>query len=622
MLAIFVSFLGCIIGRPIAGVICLVLTTCAWSGDLIVERALLEDPSGALRIDDVVEADFRPVGAVISRGYTDSALWLRIRVNTSSKPGALELRIRPAQLDEILLYEPDPTAPRAWKNRVTGDRHGYSERDRTAMTLGFVVRPQAPETTYYLRLKTTSSAVFNVEALAPQEALIKDVRLLLWHAVYLGVMLWLLTWSVHDYASYHQPLTLWFVIHEIDYVLYTLVINGYLAPLMPAAHPEWADLITSVVIMSILLFAVPFTHVLFRLYGTPRWLLWTMDVSILVVPAGFVLFAVGQFRLALQLNALCILWVSICLPFLAWGARSEAVPSRRVLRLTIAVQTVTLLVTLAPLLGWVEAVEINLDLMLVHGLLSALLMFRILSLRSRQMFRERQQDRLELALAEQQLKLERAQLTEQSRFMAMLVHELKTPISVMRMTFGLEQASVGAKRHAQRALHDMNAIVERCRQTDQIEQTQWTLHCERCALPSLVEESIRSSEMPHRFVVEAAPVPYVDSDPQLLRVILGNLLDNALKYSAPETEILVRLDAPEDDGQFSLRIVVENQPGAAGLPDPDNLFGKYYRSPRAHQQTGSGLGLYLVRGFAELLGGRIEYGAVAGNARFTLWIPG
>lgn len=56
--------------------------------------------------------------------------------------------------------------------------------------------------------------------------------------------------------------------------------------------------------------------------------------------------------------------------------------------------------------------------------------------------------------------------------MAMLVHEFKTPISVMRMVLGLEQASEAAKCHGQKALHDMNTVVERCRQTDQLEQAQ------------------------------------------------------------------------------------------------------------------------------------------------------
>ena len=51
------------------------------------------------------------------------------------------------------------------------------------------------------------------------------------------------------------------------------------------------------------------------------------------------------------------------------------------------------------------------------------------------------------------------------------------------------------------------------------------------------------------------------------------------------------------------------------------LYWKYYRSPRAHGYSGSGLGLYLVRGFTERLGGRIDYTPSADSVRFTLWLP-
>lgn len=137
----------------------------------------------------------------------------------------------------------------------------------------------------------------------------------------------------------------------------------------------------------------------------------------------------------------------------------------------------------------------------------------------------------------------------------------------------------------------------------------------------LLDEICQACEAPERFIVEAENVPDILSDPQLLRVILSNLADNALKYSEPESAIFIRLDRAETDGSSMVRLAIENGAGAAGLPDAGKLFDKYYRSPHAYGKTGSGLGLYLVRGFAELLGRRFEYQGLADSARFTLLLP-
>jgi signal transduction histidine kinase len=117
------------------------------------------------------------------------------------------------------------------------------------------------------------------------------------------------------------------------------------------------------------------------------------------------------------------------------------------------------------------------------------------------------------------------------------------------------------------------------------------------------------------------PLPAVNSDSQLLRIILVNLINNAIKYSAPETEIELSAIPFEEYGKSGILISIQNQPGTAGLPDPKQVFDKYYRSSGAYGMTGSGLGLYLVHSITDLLGGRVAYDGVQEKVRFTLWIP-
>lgn len=87
-----------------------------------------------------------------------------------------------------------------------------------------------------------------------------------------------------------------------------------------------------------------------------------------------------------------------------------------------------------------------------------------------------------------------------------------------------------------------------------------------------------------------------------MRVIVSNLIDNALKYSPVTTDISVRIE--RHSGQVCVQVenVVEGEP-----PDPQHIFDKYYRARSAHKQTGAGLGLYIVKRLVAQLGAQINY---------------
>ena len=61
--------------------------------------------------------------------------------------------------------------------------------------------------------------------------------------------------------------------------------------------------------------------------------------------------------------------------------------------------------------------------------------------------------------------------------------------------------------------------------------------------------------------------------------------------------------------------------GEAGLPDAERLFDKYYRSAGAQRQSGSGLGLFLVRSLLELLHGAAIYRPDGDQVCFAILLP-
>jgi len=109
---------------------------------------------------------------------------------------------------------------------------------------------------------------------------------------------------------------------------------------------------------------------------------------------------------------------------------------------------------------------------------------------------------------------------------------------------------------------------------------------------------------PRNVEVDVPPEILVRADPVLLEQALVNLLDNAARHGGPDVRIRVR--ATSLDGDL-VRVTVEDS--GPGVPDAalPRLFDKFYR-PEAGRPGGSGtgIGLAVVRGFVEAMGGSVE----------------
>ena len=601
------------------------------AADLVSSRSMLVDTSGTLSIDEVARAQFTTTGPVLIKGYTDAAHWLRITVQPPAQPGAVVLRIRPSFLDEVRLYEPDLATPGAWLTRVTGDRHSYEARDNMAIALGFLVHPQTA-TTYYLRLQTTSSSIMNVQALTLREAQLKDLQLDAFALLYLAFMGAILFWAVSDYAAYRQAVTLLFVVQQSVYVLYSLAFMGYLAPFVPTDSPLLADKLTNLLVVAIVGLSALFHRGVLQLYQPPRWLLHICEGLIAVSLVNLAAVYMGHGRVPLFINSFVALSLAPLFMGTALLARQEGAPSLQVIRGIYGLLTLSLAATVLPLLGLVQVTEWNLYALLIHGLIGGALMFVMLYLRSQGLQKQGHINHVALQLAEQQLQLERAQKDEQGRFMLMLTHELKTPMSVVRLALDALQVQGPIKIRADQALQDMNQIVERCQQVEQLEQHGFRIHAQPCDLAVLLRDLKSRSQHPELIELHIGSLPPLHTDPQLLRIVLDNLLNNAVKYAAPDTPITVYAEPWLQNGMSGVRVRLQNLPGIAGLPDAARVFEKYYRSLGAHHQTGSGLGLYLVRSIVTLLGGEVLMkvlpaldGGTDNSAAealcFTVWVP-
>ncbi|MGH3062025.1 MAG: sensor histidine kinase, partial [Gaiellaceae bacterium] len=211
----------------------------------------------------------------------------------------------------------------------------------------------------------------------------------------------------------------------------------------------------------------------------------------------------------------------------------------------------------------------------------------------------------------------------QRRFVADASHELRTPLTSLRTNIEvLARADDMPRGERERLLAD---VVEQLAEMSELVAELVAL--DRAEVPANGPEDVRldlvASEAIERLRRQRAGITFApDLEESVVRGVpasieraIGNLLDNAVKWSPPDgrVEVAVR------DGEV---IVRDHGPGIAESDLP-YVFDRFYRAPSARGRPGSGLGLAIVRRVAEAHGGSVAAErATGGGTRVRLAFPG
>lgn len=597
---------------------------------------MLADPAGRETIDSVARparaGDFEPVPHGFSGGFTRAVHWLRFTL-AAPPPDAqgrrtLVLELHPPYLDALQLYLERPEAPGEFEQRAAGDLLPHAAKALPYRAFAFRVEfADARPRTVYVRLRTDSSSVLTARAWMPDDFLAHAAREYALMGALLGLLAAALAANLWQGPWRREALYRRYIAYLLANMVNIAGVNGLVAQFLLPHHPYWADQWVSLGVLSVVIFGARFYMLALELEHAAAWMRWLYRaqvwLAVLCLPAPFVGLYPEAARVVLPLASLTLL--------------TGAVRSVQLWRQRNTNGRVLLLAHLFTLVGSISVVPTLLGLFpgqlwLIYGFqlgpLGTLVVLQLmLSQRTRWMQAQLHQATLDTQVAEATARQERAEREHQRHFLSMLTHELKTPLSVIRMRLGAQAPTERMQAHARQAVRDIDAIVERCALVSQLEDQagQAPPVLREIDLGDALAEVLAQHppEAARRVAlhVDGAAATHARGDALLLRTILGNLVDNALKYAPAHAPVRVQVAPQHRGARAGVCIQVGNPAGAAGLPDPARVFHKYYRAPGAHQHSGSGLGLHIAQALAQRLGGSIECRADPGEVTFVLWLP-
>lgn len=237
-------------------------------------------------------------------------------------------------------------------------------------------------------------------------------------------------------------------------------------------------------------------------------------------------------------------------------------------------------------------------------------------------------ERVHFAEVAQATELRMREESLRNSLLAAISHDVRTPLAgIVGASSSLltQQHSPEAARELLTGIHDealaMSALASNLLDMARLQSGPVQLKKEWQPIDEIIGTALASMQrrlQQHPVDVKLeAGLPLVEIDSVLMERVLVNLLENAVKYTAPGTPLHIRADA----GEETLRLAVEDE--GPGLPAAaETLFAKFVRGEKESPTTGVGLGLALCRAIVEAHGGKIRAEERAGGgARFVLLLP-
>lgn len=599
---------------------------------LKVKQTLWIDDTSQLDFESARTQQFKPFNPFERLNLGNKVAWLRLQIEQADPTsGPLLLHFLPPHIGEVTLYSPSSKAPELWRERKVDDAELTSK-----IKIGEAFNGDI----FYLRISSPNNAAILAFLGTKDEMNLHDRKLavvMTFISTLTLITFFIFFWRTLRHFSWMSVLCCTLLLSQ---QIQFWIGMGYAYTILNLPLAAGIIMVTPNIIANITIAGGILVLIGCTLFPNQKWLRWVWGWSFL----QFCLFVYAFVEPSVASRFSMSIWLvgplvwAVCLIVAAIREPSSLRLMSSKVAFVLLLTTCLLLQVVAWKSGGIVGsnnIQLTTDLLIKNIFVRFPQMIVIIVLAS-WIFERIRANHLnmlsgELQKSKESLEMESKRLERQRKFTAMLAHELKNPLAVSHMALsGIESRLGNSDPMIERAasikqsLQDINAIIDRCSEIDGFEQGELPMSVSTFNLNhflALLKEANTNDRI--YFVKRGVHDDAVlTSDMQYLKIILNNLLTNALKYSPPETLIEMSIQGQTDaQGCQTITFCVSNEVGEAGTPAPDRAFERFYRAEAARNQSGAGLGLWLSQELAHALGTQVVMQHDSDQISFSLVLP-
>lgn len=614
---------------------------------LATELMLFDDPSHSLDAAAVLrQPDWQAVTPrTLSRGFTRSAVWIGgTFVNRGRQPVTRWLALDPVRLEDVAFYVVDEAGTAAEKRYRSGIGAPLAARPIGSAQIAFPVTLAPGEQMRYLvRVQSRSALFLSLQIWEPGAFQDAQLREAIVHMLLAGAMLAMAVISAVLAVVWRDRIFVLLTATILAEVVYELAFEGFLYALFLPQGGEWVLRSPSMAgSTSVALFSTLLLWFLgFERVRAWRWIY----LAVIAAHAGVVAWtAFGDYRtsasIAVQGTFLCnLVWVASFIDGIRRG-----IPNARLILLAFLPDCTTLFLRLATVAGFISP-EWSAGTAQIWDSLGVLLLLSfVIGGRSRQLVlkqkrtqqallaeREATREKLEQAVTTRTRELREALVRAddavrvKTDFLARISHDLRTPLTSiigfadLIQADGREDAERGRiiRRSATHMLGMVNDLIDYANGRDADALSPQPVYTYALLDTVAQHGAALAARGGNAFSVEIAGnlPPVIELDDRRMQQVLGNLLDNAAKFTEHGTIRLTvtgRADAAAPR-RWNLCFAIADSGCGIAAADQARVFEPFVRALEDDHRPGIGLGLSIVKLWTTRMGGTLHLDSVPGT---------
>lgn len=584
-----------------------------------------ELPFTTIAQPDFIKTHFAPLHSARSLGYNTDAHWFRTVLKPApDTPKRWVLVIGSAELENVEMWIGDQV--HGFQRYSLGYHQSYENRPLRTRLFSIPMDVFAG-TQIYLRVSTTNALNVHANLWQVNAFTAHETRDNFYRGGYFGILLIVVVFYLIFGLRTADAVLLAYAGYITAQLLFHLGTNGYLPVLLGAdsvwaadALPRigWLGGAACIALMWDKLLALkntlPRLHIFYK---------WNIGFSLSFLPFALMPFLVGEWLLYFVKleNALNIFIFFISMVLLWWYWRRAKRAELLVYFVAFAIPALATAVNASLNQGWLAWNAVTAEFYQVATLVHVLVMSYGLALRLRQMQVDKQ-------VAEQEVVLAAQRAEEQRRFVAMLSHEFGNPLAAIDRAAQMIQIKAGdlssqEQQRLQQIRHNastLSGFVSNFLMTEALDHKAISPARQQCAIDNLFAQSVQQldqeAQQRLRFTTTPLDATFL-LDAALIQAALINLINNALRYSPPESVVSVTAT----QRAAGLSIAVTDCGAGLSAAELDSLGKPYFRAASSQGKAGSGLGYYFARRIVEAHGGTLTArSSKCGGLEVEIWL--